>query len=275
MFNQAQVLLDARARDHRKPATKMTDVLLGGIILCGNCGKAVSRIAKNEWQTRYYCNRARITRGTVCNEPRYNSTMVDDAAVRLLIRGLKLRRQQIIAGGHHQPIRSDDALVAELKVAEAEKEQLMTLFRKGYIDELKLDAEMVPLLSKIDAIKAKLTEVAAPTSVDDLTRAVKAIEELWPAYSYDKKRMILRTYVPKGFVLADGTLRATVCGLPIETQVAKLESPEPGKRYGKLPWQSKAAAGAALDHNGDGRDERGCYPTRQSRRSDQLPIYIK
>lgn len=274
IFNQVQIILDARAQSHRKPATKTTDVLLGGLILCGACGKAVSRLAKNKWQTKYYCNRARTTRGTVCSEVRYNTKAVDEAATRLLIRGIKLRRQQIIAGGLHQPAKTDDSLGAEMTALSAEKDQLMVLFRKGYIDELKLDAEMVPLLAKIDALKAKLAEVNAPTSVDELTRIVAHIETEWTEFSYDKQRLIIQTYVPKGFILAGGVLRATVCGLTLEAEVEKFESPEPGIRYGLKPGERKALERGSIGSEA-GKElvaaGQGCYPMRQSRRSDLRP----
>ena len=242
LFNRVQALLDSRSQSDRKPADKANDVMLGGMIICGVCGRAVSRIAKNEWQIKYLCNRSRTS--SACSEPRYNSRSVDQAATMLLMRGIKLRRQQILAGGQHQPVKTHDALAGELKGLEAEKERLKLMFRKGILDELELDRDMAELLPKIEAIKAKMSEEAGPGSLEGLKQIIENIQTYWSEWNLEKKQLVLRTYVPKGFRLAHGVLQATVCGLTIEVDVPTMAPPTKGMKYG-APKGSRSNSGKA------------------------------
>ncbi|MNY13837.1 hypothetical protein D3C86_1469890 [compost metagenome] len=216
--------------------------MLGGMILCGVCGRAVSRIAKNAWQLKYLCNRSRTS--SACSEPRYNSRSVDQAATMLLMRGIKLRRQQILAGGQHQPIKTHDALAAELKSLDAEKERLKLMFRKGHLDELELDRDMAELLPKIEAVKTKMREETGPGSLDELKQVIENIQTYWSEWDLEKKQQVLRAYVPKGFQLANGVLQATVCGVTIEVDVPTMAPPTKGMKYG-APKGSRSKSGSA------------------------------
>lgn len=233
LFHQVQAILDANSRSHRKPADRANDVLLGGMIVCGGCGKAVSRIAKNAWQTKYLCNRSRTSLGTVCDEPRYNTNSVDSAATSLLMRGIKLRRQHILEGGQHQPVKVQDALTAKLEKLEAQKAKLKYMFLNEHIDQIELDQDMAKLLPQIEDTKAKLAEETGPRSLDEVDRVIGNIETHWANWDLAQRQLVLRTYVPKGFKLAMGLLRAKVCGLELEVEVPILPPPTKGTKYGK------------------------------------------
>ena len=244
---QVMAILDGRGRDKRMPASRRTDALMAGMLIC-TCGHALtfdSADPTTDKKLRYRCNMAKKSRGAACAMSPVPARPVERAAYDLLMRGLKLRISELRAAMPLVNGASNSDLETELAALKAKRGRILENFEDGaYGDgpaaKIERDARLSPLLKRIELIEEEL----APGKVEDAdtyAEALTNIRNLWDGFPMAVKRDILRTYVPEGFRVRevpseDGKdrprriLRAEVCGNLLETDIEILDPPTPGQR---------------------------------------------
>ncbi len=197
--------------------------------------------------------RRRRTRGTACDSPLLNARVVEKLVFDLLLRGLKVRLNEL---------RGATTLVTESpNVGEVERElaDLQTkreLILDNYTDgcyghgpeaKAKRDAKLAPVLKRIEEIEKELTP-AEHSKPNELEEALTNIRDLWEAWPTSVRRDILRTYVPERFQLRkDRTLRAEVCGVLLEVDIPVKPQPTKGMRYAGRQKAEKNQDGLQLE----------------------------
>lgn len=237
---QIVAILGRKGQQVRGAPAPSNMALLTGMLHCA-CGQAMTRASKGAGTNtyRYFCNLRKRSRGLACDMPAYNSNHVEPLALKLLLRGLRVRLTEISAAS---------SLIAEATVnadhLASERQQLIKkrarvlenyedgLYGDGPVSKAARDAKLSPILKRLEAVDAELTPAEEP-GADELADALANIESLWDEFPMHVKREIMMTYVPGGLNISRaGKLRAEVCGVLLEADVPKLESPQPGTRYG-------------------------------------------
>jgi hypothetical protein len=100
VFERIALILDARPDATRRLPTRKTEALLSGMFTCV-CGSALTLASKGTGyeQYRYQCNLRKRSRGLSCSTAALNGALVEPAVLKLLLRGLRVRLNQIRAAG--------------------------------------------------------------------------------------------------------------------------------------------------------------------------------
>ncbi|MEB3283944.1 MAG: hypothetical protein VKN33_01480, partial [Candidatus Sericytochromatia bacterium] len=204
------------------------------------CGSALTLASKGTGyeQYRYQCNLRKRSRGLICSTVALNGALVDPVVLKLLLRGLRVRLNQIraaapqLAGGpdaESLPLERDHLLKRKARILENYEEGL---YGEGALARAERDGKLSPILKRLAQIDRDLaSDVTAQE--DKLGQALANIENLWADFPTFVKRDILRTYVPEGFRLMPGRrLRAEVCGILLEVDIPRNDATQKGLRYG-------------------------------------------
>lgn len=247
---QVMSVLEVRGQSNRHPTQTRQDVLLNQMLVC-MCGHAMTHSMKNKYQYRYRCNYARKTGGLSCQMTMLNSKAVEAVAYDLLMRGIKVRLDEIRAAGPllREPAGADEAS-KEHALLQAKKRRIEDAYFDGDFGDgpeakADRDARLAPVLTRLKALETTLAIKAQPDG-DDLSAALANIGNLWPRFPNLVRREILRTYVPGGFrVVGKRAIQAEVCGVLLEADVPLGEDTRGPKQKGmrRYTWEEAEAAG--------------------------------
>ena len=191
----------------------------------------------------YLCNTAKNLGKGFCENRRHRAEAVDQEAFRLLVSGLKSRRDELLADpslvAMHVP---DNAGVTEaLQAANDQRGRLLAQHEMGFITDHEPARRMVPVQEKIAALTRSLNTDNVATLQAEVKAVIDRVETLWPELPFELKRKVLGVYVPGGFKLYKGKLEAEVCGVPVKGLIKK---GTPGRRA--FPTLSAATSGDRL-----------------------------
>ncbi|MEB3329945.1 MAG: recombinase family protein [Candidatus Sericytochromatia bacterium] len=238
-FERVARVLDARHQATRRPATQRTEALLAGMFRC-TCGMALTFGAKGPGtsQFRYHCNLKKRTRSQACQTSSLNSNLIDPIVLKLLLRGLRARLNEIRAaapllagpaGQDELALERDHLKKKRIRVLENYEEGL---YGEGPAAKAERDAKLSPILKRLHELEG-LLEADTTAKADELGLALSNVETLWDGFPMFVKRDILRTYVPDGFHLTEARkLRAVVCGITLEVAIPRNAPTTTGVRYG-------------------------------------------
>lgn len=166
--------------------------LLTGLVRCGLCGSRFSGRTKKRWNARgmylermYVCNRRRSGGPAACNCPTVNADRLEaevwgDIVAFVENPGPALDRLVSAAGVSREARAAElGRLAAVVESKTAERERVLDLYRRGFIDVREVEVQLRKIAEEKGALEARLAELEAEAAAADgaLARAAE-IERL-------------------------------------------------------------------------------------------------
>lgn len=176
--------------------------LLRGLLKCGKCGRTyVGSPSTNRYgRVRYYRCGARNTAVMErCSYPNLNADRAEAmvwGSVRSHLDAPELSPRKGV---------STEPLKAAIAEKQRERERILALFRKGYIDEEELDRQLAEVDADLSELRGKMSSLAdtKPVDVKSLRRTVRLAD----AGDMEARREVIVAVVERIVVEADKTLK--------------------------------------------------------------------
>lgn len=216
----SETLWDAAQRQLRANLIEATrnarrKYLLRGLIRCGGCG--LTYVGTSYKSKAYYvCNGKDSYRGKLvgrCPSKNVPAEWLEDAVWNECEKFLREPGEALAELAHtmekdrqNVAVLEDEkkAALAALRQNQVEKQRVLSLYRKGYVSEADIEAELLIVAQERLALESRVAQIAAVISSDAATRYDTASELLATlsglldeAVDYDTKRKIIKALVDR------------------------------------------------------------------------------
>jgi site-specific DNA recombinase len=227
VWEQAQVILEARGESHAHRAASGSDYVLTGRLRCPKCGKAMigTRATGRNRTYRYYtCWSLARYDASVCNAKRLDADTVDAAVLEALagfyrdghdliaeaVDASRARRRAAHADRHAELA----TVEAELTKTGAAIDRYLAAFERGTMDEQLVADRLCDLRTTTQQLRTRRDELTLalddePTAPEEatLTAIANGITEVITTGSHNKRKALVEALVAKVIVTGPDRLR--------------------------------------------------------------------